>query len=164
MRLRLFQVIIPVLLGILLSSAVLAAEGHKPSFGIKAGAGINPDQFVVGVQGVFRKALDFADFAPSADLGFGDNVTVITLNPDLRLPLSLPASQTFFYVQAGPTIAILDFKYGKSDTEIGLTLSAGLEFPMGKSGYYSLEGRFGLGDVPDARILFGILLGGRSSR
>ncbi len=142
----------------------LAAPAGAISYGngviVRAGLGINPDQFVAGGQAVLGQVFKIARFAPSGDIGFGDNVTVVTLNPDLRLMVSPPSSNAFVYIQAGPTVAIIKPKHGDSDTEIGLTLSGGVNFPMGRSNFYSLEGRVGIGDIPDVRILFGFQFGG----
>lgn len=146
--------------------SVLAVPANAVSYGnglvLRAGAGINPDQFVMGVQTVVGRIFKtpFPRFAPSADIGFGDHVTVITLNPDFRVIVSPPRSDAFIYIQAGPTIAIVDPEHGDNDTNIGLTLSGGLNFPMGATNFYSLEGRVGIGDVPDVRILLGFQFGG----
>jgi hypothetical protein len=144
-------------------AAPAGAISYGNGFVLRAGAGINPDQFVVGAQTIlghiFRSP--FPRFAPSADIGFGDEVTMTTINPDFRLMAPLPRSNAFMYIQAGPTIAIADPKYGDGDTKIGLTLSGGLNIPMGEGSYYSLEGRVGIGDVPDVRILLGLQFGGR---
>lgn len=154
------------ILYIFVAIGTLTVPANAVSYGnglvLRAGAGINPDQFVIGVQTVvghiFRSP--FPRFAPSADIGFGDDVTVITFNPDFRLIVSPPRSNAFIYVQAGPTISIVDPKHGENDTNIGLTLSGGLNFPMGTTNFYSLEGRVGIGDVPDVRILLGFQFGG----
>lgn len=145
---------------------ILAAPANVMAYGngliLRAGAGINPDQFVVGAQTVLGHLFrpPSPRFAPSVDIGFGDNVTVITLNADFRVMVSPPKSNAFVYLQAGPTISIVDPKHGDGDTDIGLTISGGVNFPMGPSNFYSLEGRIGVGDVPDFRILLGFQFGG----
>ncbi len=151
---------------IIVAICILAAPARVMAYGngliLRAGAGINPDQFVIGAQTVvghlFRPPSP--RFAPSVDIGFGDNVTVITINPDFRVMVSPPRSNAFVYLQAGPTLAISDPKVGDGDTDIGLTLSGGVNFPMGQSNFYSIEGRVGIGDVPDVRILLGFQFGG----
>jgi hypothetical protein len=151
---------------ILTAIGIIAAPVKVMAYGngliLRAGAGINPDQFVVGAQTVLGHIVKPPSprFAPSVDIGFGDNVTVITFNPDLRIMVSPPRSNAFVYLQAGPTIAIVDPKRGDSDTDIGLTISGGVNFPMGAANFYSLEGRIGIGDVPDVRILLGFQFGG----
>jgi hypothetical protein len=149
------------IIGLGSSPAVAGEQAHGLGVGVRAGFGLQPDQFVAGVQAVMGKIANVVRFAPSADVGFGDNVTVLTLNPDFRLAFSPPKSDAIFYGQVGPTIALIDPKHGDGDTEIGLTLSGGLNFPMGTGNLYTLEARIGIGDIPDIRVLFGLQFGGR---
>nr|MBN2276617.1 hypothetical protein [candidate division Zixibacteria bacterium] len=160
-----------ILLSTLFCLAILTAlpvyagdnDGAPPkSFGPRLGYSVNPDQFVIGFQAELGPVVESARMAPSFDLGFGDDITTFTLNGDIRLTiLKPPKSNTAFYVALGPTLLFWDYKGGDSDLEIGLTATAGIKFPMGQSAFYNLEGRFGIGDVPDFRIMAGILFGGR---
>ena len=141
------------------------SNSDKPSraFGFRAGYGTNPDQFVFGPQAVLGRTLGFMRFAPSIDIGFGDNMSTYLFNADFRvLSFSPPESPAGIYAGAGPAIAILDLKDGGSDTEIGLNIVAGLTFPMGQKNDYNLEVRFGFADMPDLKVLFGIMFGGRA--
>jgi hypothetical protein len=144
------------------SPATLADDAPPRSYGVLAGFGIDPDQFVVGVQAELGR-VKMARFAPSLDLGFGDNMTTYTLNGDIRLHVSPPKSTFTVYLGGGPTLALIDPKGGDSDTEIGLSLVAGLKAAMGRSNAYTLEGRFGVGDIPEFRLLAGILFGGHDN-
>ena len=135
-----------------------AASGVN--FGLRTGMSVNPDQFVVGAQAILGRTLKVARFAPSVDAGFGDDLTTVLVNGDVRISLlTLPRAGTSLYGAVGPTLAMYDSDKGGSDTEIGLTLTAGLRLPMGSSNAYNLEARFGVGDVPDFRLLFGIMFG-----
>jgi len=136
-------------------------EGSGKCSGLRAGYGIDPDQFVIGLQGDFGNVLKIAHLAASADAGFGDNLTTIVLGADALVFLPLPKSDVSFYGAAGPALTIWTPDQGETDTEIGLALTIGARFPLGDSGWYNLEGRFGVGDVPDVRILLGVLFGGR---
>ncbi|MBU1712676.1 MAG: hypothetical protein KKD47_06175, partial [Proteobacteria bacterium] len=53
------------------------SSSNDPSkaFGLRAGYGTNPDQFVIGAQAVLGRTVGFVRFAPSVDLGFGDDMT-----------------------------------------------------------------------------------------
>ncbi len=128
--------------------------------GIRAGFGLDPDQAVIGIQAVTARVLKIFRFAPSVDFGFGDNVTTYTINGDLLLRLfSPPKTSAQFYVKAGPTITVWDSEFAGSDTEIGVTTGAGVRLPFGRSNYYNLELRYGFGDTPEVRLLFGALFG-----
>lgn len=159
MKMRLRTLSMAAICLLIISGPAMAGGIFGYGFGVKAGFGVDPDQFVVGVQSVMGKFMKIARFAPSIDFGKGDNLTVWTLNPDIRLRISPPGSSMHIYGQAGPTVAIIDPKAGDSDTEIGLTVSGGLQMPLGPKSYYSLEGRFGFGDIPDFRFLVGIHFG-----
>jgi len=141
------------------AGSVLAASPRK-GFGPRIGYSSNPDQLVIGAQAVFGRFLKITRFAPSFDFGTGDNMKTYTFNADMRFIFSLPKSSTALYAAAGPTLIYGDADNGGSDTEVGATITAGVRFPMGKAGFYNLEGRFGIGDVPDFKIILGIMFGG----
>lgn len=156
-----------VVLAVLFSVGAQGVQAQKSDpgkgFGLRAGYGTNPDQFVIGAQAVLGRTLGFMRFAPSVDAGFGDNMTTYLVNADFRLlSFSPPGSPAGLYGGAGASLAYLDAKGNGSDTEIGLNVVAGLTFPMGRKNEYNLEVRFGFADMPDLRVLFGIMLGGRS--
>jgi hypothetical protein len=135
-----------------------AAESRAAGlgFGLRAGFGLDPDQGVVGVQMTFPKLVKPLVFAPSFDIGFGDNVTTYSLNADFRfLNIKLSGSATGIYLAAGPTFTNWKPEHGDSDTEVGISLVAGFGLPLKGSSRYNLEGRLGLSDVPDVRVLLG---------
>ena len=135
-----------------------AKFGH--AYGLRAGLGQDPDQFVVGAFAVLGKLGPQARVVPSVDIGFGDNRTVTTLNLDMRWYLiSLPESGVKIYGSAGPTLAFKTASKGGNDTEFGITLTAGARIPMRGAKRYNVEARFGFGDIPDFRIMFGVLFG-----
>jgi hypothetical protein len=143
-----------------------AAFGHadEPSeraFGFRLGYGTSPDQFVAGLQFDTGKITRWLHFVPSIDAGFGDNVTTLALNGDLKFFVPLPKSSVVFYALAGPALAIWWPDEGDRDTDIGVNLGFGARMELGEIGWYNLETRFGIGDVPEWRILIGILFGNR---
>jgi hypothetical protein len=151
-----------VVIALIVSACVSAQSALAGSVGLRAGFGINPDQVVVGAQGQLSgKKLKAFSLAPSVDFGFGDNITTICGNVDFLLDLPLPGSEGGFYAGLGPTLTYWDFKNIASDTEIGLSLVGGIRFGLGTKNAYNAEVRFGVGDVPDVRVLFGILFGAR---
>ena len=137
------------------SDGVLSTRG----VGVRAGFGLDPDQGIIGVQAVMGHATRYAAFAPSVDLGFGSDVTTVMLNADIFLPLFAPAGASAgVYLAVGPSVAIWNPSEGDGDTEIGLTIAPGLRLPLGSRHVFNLETRFGIGDIPEFRLLLGILL------
>jgi hypothetical protein len=145
--LRLALVVGPALLVATTSSA-------RDGVGVRIGLSRSPDQFVVGAQGEVGPVVGSAFFSPSLDFGFGDDTTTTLMNADLRwYLLPLPETGIRFYGQAGPAIVV------SPDTELGLSLVAGADIPMKRRNRYNIEMRFGLGDVPDLKIVFSIVFG-----
>lgn len=141
--------------------AALADDEYGRSYGVRIGYGSDPDQFVVGFQTDLAQVYRNLHFVPSIDAGFGEHVNNLGFNGDLKLFLRLPQATAAFYLLAGPTIEIWDYDVGEADTEIGVYLGGGVQMGFGDKGYYNLEARAGIGDVPEFRILLGILFGGR---
>jgi len=126
----------------------------KAALGLRAGASWNPDQFVVGAQAEVG-SLGLATIAPSIDLGFGDGSDLTAVNLDLRWYLfPLPQTGIQFYAAAGPTAVFVS-----SQSEIGLSLTAGAKIPMKGNGRYNVEARFGIWDIPDLKVMLGVLFG-----
>lgn len=130
------------------------------AFGVRGGLGIDPDQGVIGLQSQFGdRKFKILRLAPSVDFGFGDNVTTVCGNLDLLAILSPPGSGGGFYLGGGPTLAWSDFEDIESETEIGLSVVGGVRFALGDKNAYTAEVRFGVDDIPEIRILVGILFG-----
>ncbi len=146
--------------GILLAFGILLPfEGEAApiggALGLRVGFSQNPDQFVAGLQAELGQ-LGQATVAPSVDVGTGDGTTVAAANVDLRWYLfPLPKTGVHFYAAAGPTLAFFE----GGGEEIGLSLTAGAKIPMTGKGRYNIEARFGIGDIPDLKVMLGILFG-----
>lgn len=115
-------------------------------FGVRAGLGISPDQFVAGASMTFGKAAGVFRVSPVAQVGFGDDTT-FDINVDFLVRLMVENSSFGFYGGAAPTLVFAD------NTEFGGMIVAGVNVPLFKNNPSAIEGRFGLGDVPDVRIL-----------
>lgn len=93
-----------------------------------------------------------ARLAPSIDFSLGDQ-SITTLNMDLRwYLLPLPNTGIKFYGSAGPTLL-----FANNESDLGLTLSAGMKIPANNKKKYMVEVRFGFGDLPDTKISFALL-------
>jgi hypothetical protein len=115
-------------------------------YGARAGLGITPDQFVAGLSMTFGKAAGIFRVSPVAQIGLGD-VTTFDINVDFLVRLMVENSSFGFYGGAAPTLVFGD------NTEFGGTIVAGVNVPLFKDRASAIEGRFGIGDVPDVRIL-----------
>jgi hypothetical protein len=123
------------------------------------GYDIDSEDFVLGAQAELGRAFQEFRFAPSVDFELGDN-TWTALNGDLRLYLfRLPETGLHFYGSAGPTLLIGSPGNGDTQTELGLSLVAGVKIPMKHQNRYNLEARFGIGDIPDFKLMFAVLFG-----
>jgi hypothetical protein len=147
------------LLVALATSPALAQEAEPAApaasslgFGIKGGLGLNPDQFVLGAQYSLGKALGVFRVVPAVHVGFGD-VTTFDFNVDFLARLIAKDSGFGFYGGAAPTLIV-----GDGFDEFGITLIGGVQVPIMKSRATNIEGRFGLGDLPDFRLLLTIFL------
>lgn len=131
--------------------------GAGAALGPRAGYDFDSDKFVVGAEAEFGKVLQQFRFAPSLDFELGDN-SATALNGDFRLYLfNLPESGLRFYGSVGPTVLFASPKNGDTNTEIGLSLVAGVKIPMKGANRYNLETRFGFGDIPDLKLMLSIL-------
>ena len=148
---------------IVLAAAPASSEEQHASpphgYGLRAGFGLQPDQFVVGLQTLLGHRLKPFRLAPSLDLGFGDDVTTYTLNGDLEIHLRLPHSRSFAYLGGGLGITHWDFQVVDPDTDLGLNLYAGTRLSTRGRMNYNIEARLGVGDVPEFRLFMGLLLG-----
>ena len=134
-------------------------KGRSKNYSLGARIGIDnsASQFLIGGQGEFGRFAGSAVLAPSLDFSLGGDGTAANL--DLRwYLLPLPESGLTFYGAAGPTLFFTSGK-GGSSTEFGLSLVAGMKIPMRGGNKYNFEARFGIGDIPELRFMFGILFG-----
>jgi len=140
------------------SSAFAQEAASGLGFGVRAGMGLDPDQFVVGAQFSLGKSLKIFRIVPSVDAGFGNSRTTIDLNADFLARLIVENTSFGFYGGGGPTLAFIDRSGGSSSWEFGISLVAGLQVPIIPKKATNIEARFGILDIPDFRLLLAIIL------
>lgn len=159
---RIALVLAALAVGVLAPLSTAQAGEANSHYGIRPlGFGLNPDQYVLGLQAALGH-VKIARFAPSLDIGFGDGQTLTSANLDVLLDVfSPPKARAGFYVGGGLGLHIIDRDIEDKYTEFGLNLLAGIKIPFGERHYYNLESRFGVGiaEVPDFRLLFGVMFG-----
>ena len=116
-------------------------------FGVKAGIGFDPEQFVIGGQMSLGKALGFIRIVPNAHLGFGD-ATTFDVNVDFLARLIVEEKGFGIYGGVAPGWITYD---GGSD--FGLTGVVGTQLPIIKGKATNLEVRWSFTQMPDLRIL-----------
>lgn len=136
------------------SQGMLSRNGLGPYMGYSS----NPDQVVFGGQGNFALTDSPIHFAPAIDFGFGDDITVTTLNFDITYDFVPSSGKVVFFVGAGPTVAF--YSADQVDgSEAGLTLTLGAALPAGLQNSWNFAARIGVGDIPDVKFQFGYLFG-----
>ena len=150
---------------ILVVAALVAfpATLHAASFGPRLGFSADPDQVVFGAQLMFPEVADNLSFDPSAEIGLGDNLTLLSLNADFHYHFDISGSNWRPYAGAGATLSFIsfddddDFPGNDDDTELeaggGIILGAGVPTKGGDRFFGELK--LGLGDVPDFKLMVG---------
>ena len=143
-------------------SAGRAAQETSPGsdvgfrgWGPRLGVSINPDQFHVGAHLDFGNFAQHVRFQPNIEVGFGDGLTLVTVNAE--------AAYRFFsrwdvwspYLGGGLGANYKDFDNSDSETDAGVNILAGLERGLSHGDRFFLEAKFSLNDVPDAKVTAG---------
>lgn len=132
---------------------------YAGALGPRGGYDFDSEDLVIGAEAELGHAFQNFYFAPSIDFELGDN-SFTAINSDFRLYLiHLPETGLQFYGSAGPTLLMISGNNNNSDTELGLSVVAGMKIPMNGRNRYNLETRFGFGDIPDFKLMFTVLFG-----
>ncbi len=135
--------------------------GSSQQFGVRAGytSWENINQFHVGAHYYVGELWPNFLFTPNIEIGFGDSVTIVTVNGDVAynfteffsFPWSLygGASLSFNYVNPD---------WGDSDTDIGLSGLVGTTYTFANDHKGMAEIRFGIIDSPGFKLTFGYTL------
>ena len=130
------------------------ATAWGPRFGFSSG----PDQIVFGGQLDLGNLTPDLTLTPNVDIGLGDNFTTFSLNGDLHYHFRVKNSPWRPYVGGALGITHSSFDSGlinSSATDIGAAVVGGAIVPTQSGSRFFLEGRLGLGDIADFKILAG---------
>lgn len=131
------------------------------AFGPHLGFSSGPDQVVVGAHWQFGDVAPQLDFVPGIDLGFGDNLTVVSLNGDFHYRFDVTGSTWQPYAGAGVGLHFYQFDnngpYGDaSATEGGGHFILGADVPTKSGSRFFAELKLGLNSrSPDLKVLAG---------
>jgi hypothetical protein len=126
------------------ASLVCLASPASAGLGLRAGASLSPDDFLVGLQFRSHPIAQDLRIVPSVEAGFGDD-TWIGGNGDLHYVFH-SKSDLRPYAGGGVTLNWFD---STSDLRLGGSLLGGIY--VGKT--IVLEAKLGLGDVPDWKFV-----------
>jgi hypothetical protein len=139
-----------VVLGVGAASSA-AAGGVGPRVGLTG----DPDQVHFGLAiDAFRLAPNFG-FAPSFDVGVGNDITLFSGNFDFKYVFPVRSSWRP-YIGGGPALHFVNIDNSNDDTQAGLAFIGGMQTAT-RSGAFFTELRLGLVDSPDFKFTVGWL-------
>jgi hypothetical protein len=149
--------IVGVVIFVLVSLAPSPAQAQG-GFGLRAGVSADPDQFVFGAHFETAPLFDRLRFRPNAEIGVGDDVTLVALNAEFAYWLPVKSKQWGFYAGGGPAMNIYFLNAnghgpGEDDTDV----EPGLNFMFGvqhRRGFFT-ELKIGAIDSPDFKFVVG---------
>jgi len=131
------------------------ATAWGPRFGFSSG----PDQFLFGGQLDLGNLAPDLTLTPNVDVGIGDDATTIALNGDIHYHFRVRNSPWRPYVGGGVAFTHINVDLGPfgdaSDTDVGLAIIGGAIVPTQSGSRFFVEGKLGLGDVHDFKMLIG---------
>ena len=147
-------------LAILVTLPAAASAAPFAAFGPHVGFSSGPDQFVIGGHLQWGDVAPSLDFVPSVDLGFGDNLTLVSINGDFRYRLD---TRTTWQPYLGGGVGIHFWSYNNdgpfgqdaSSTEAGGHFLAGADVATQSNSRFFLELKLGFADSPDFKALAG---------
>jgi hypothetical protein len=121
----------------------------QTTYGVRVGASVDPDQFVVGAHLETPPLVDRLHFRPNVGIGIGDDTTLVALNFELAYKF---ASRTSWHVYAGGGPALNIYSSDRHDDAAGgFNLLLGVEHRKGLFG----EVKVGTIDSPDFTVAVG---------
>lgn len=134
----------------------------QSEWGLRGGFTFEPDQFHVGAHVNLGEFFPQGHFIPNVEIGFGDDATLIALNPELVYRFREKSAWNF-YVGGGLGINFYNWDDDQggdgSDTNLGVNILGGTAHPLSGGNDVFLELKLGLIDSPDAKITVGLTFG-----
>ena len=101
-----------------------------PTFGVRVGVSGDPDQFFFGAHVETSPIIDHLTFRPNAEIGVGDDETLVAFNFEFAYWIPLKNQPWRVYLGGGPALVIRSFHEGHphdGDSDVG----GGLNFLLG---------------------------------
>lgn len=146
-----------------LASVPAAAQ---TAWGPRGGITFDPDQVHIGLHVDTGELFPDGHFVPNVEVGFGDDLTVVALNPELVYRFRQRSSAPWgFYIGGGLGINFVswdedDFpsRGDNSDTDLGLNVLGGMSRRLSGGNTLFLELKLGVADSPDAKVTIGLFI------
>jgi hypothetical protein len=138
-------------LAILVMLPAASSAGSFTYYGPHVGFQQGPDQSVLGWQLQYNGVGPRVAFVPGIDFGFGEALTVISMNGDFHYGIVT-------YVGGGVSMNMFretDRRGTVSHTEPGGQFIVGAAVRNRTGGRFFTEAKFGFGDAPDLKLLAG---------
>ena len=133
------------------------ARAQKAGFGLRAGASVDPGQFVFGGHLQTDPIIPKLTFRPNIELGVGSQVTTVAINAEFAYWFLLPRQPFDVYAGAGPALLVFSAdrsgRFGDDATHVqgGFNFLLGIQHKKGLFG----EIKLGVIDSPDFKITMG---------
>ncbi len=140
--------VIAVCLLLVLGSGV--ARAQSSGFGIRAGASVSPNQFLLGGHIQSNPILPRLVFRPNIEVGVGSGLTTVAINVEFAYFIPFRGQPFDLYIGTGPALNVYS---GRGDSSV----DGGFNFLMGiqhKKGIFG-EIKFGAIDSPDFKLTVG---------
>jgi hypothetical protein len=128
------------------------ASAQSKGIGIRAGVSASPDQFYIGAHMNVKEIVENFWFRPNAEVGFGDGLTLLTLNPEFVYNLRIKSREWTPYIGGGPSFLVGSFKNEagghNTDTGGGFNFVGGIQQKKG----FMAEIKIGAFDSPDFKL------------
>jgi len=132
------------------SLLLFATPANAQTFGVRAGASADPDQFFFGGHYETKPLMKDLTFRPNIEVGFGDDVTLVAFNIEFAYWIDLNNKPWKLYVGGGPAAIV-------SDTDTSTDFNGGFNLLVGAQHRGGLFGEFkvGLIDSPEVKFTVG---------
>ncbi len=147
-------------LAALLVPAAAHAAGSFSTWGPHLGFSTDPSQVVFGGQLEMGNVAPQIDFVPGVDVGFGDSITLVSLNGDFRYRIVVPGATWQPYAGAGVAVHFYSWDQNVigsngNGTKAGGSLLFGADVPTKAGSRFFVEGKIALGDGPTFKVTAG---------
>ena len=139
------------LAGLAFASPAYAQGPTQTEYGLRVGVSGDPGQFVIGGHVETKPLIKHLTFRPNVEVGFGDSMTLVTVNFEFTYRFDHHAHPWWIYAGGGPAAVWSHIDNGEADFGGGFNFLVGVQH---KRGLFA-EVKLGAGDSPTAKFVVG---------